>query len=96
AFVKDVFADIGVELPRTAAEQYKVGTPVTRLEDLKPGDRLYFWDNKRGIIGHTGIFVGFQSDGGAYFIHSSKSRGGVATSDLRNPMWRRLLVAARR
>ncbi len=96
AFVKDVFDKIGVDLPRTAAEQYKVGKAVERIEDLEPGDRLYFWDKKRGLIGHTGIFIGFQADGGAYFIHSSSNNGGVGTDDLRNPKWRNLLVAARR
>lgn len=96
AFVKDVFDKIGVDLPRTAAEQYKVGKPVTRFEDLQPGDRLYFWEKKRGLIGHTGIFTGRREDGGLYFIHSSSSRGGVATDDLRNPKWNKILVAARR
>lgn len=96
AFVKDVFDKIGVDLPRTAAEQYKVGSAITKLENLEAGDRLYFWDNKRGLIGHTGIFTGRRDDGGLYFIHSSSSRGGVATDDLRNPKWRKLLVAARR
>ena len=96
AFVKDVFKQIGVSLPRTAAEQYKIGKPVTKIEDLKPGDRLYFWDKKRNLIGHTGIFTGWQKDGGAIFIHSSSSNKGVATDDLRDPKWRNLLVAARR
>ena len=96
AFVKDVFSKIGVDLPRTAAEQYKVGTPVTKIEDLKPGDRLYFWDKKRNLIGHTGIFSGWAPDGGAIFIHSSSSNKGVATDDLRDPKWLKILVAARR
>ena len=96
AFVQDVFAQIGEDLPRTAAEQYKVGKPVTRIEDLQPGDRLYFWDRKRHLIGHTGIFIGWREDGGAYFIHSSSTNHGVATDDLRNDKWRKILVAARR
>lgn len=95
-FVKELFAQIGVDLPRTAAEQYKVGKAVARIEDLKPGDRLYFWEEKRGLIGHTGIFMGFTAEGGAFFIHSSKGNKGVATDDLREPKWRKLLVAARR
>lgn len=95
-FVKELYEGVGVNLPRTAREQAKVGQPVDRLEDLKPGDRLYFWDKKRGYIGHTGIFMGFHPDGGAYFIHSSSSRKGVAVDDLRNPTWRNTLVGARR
>lgn len=96
AFVQDVFEQIGIDLPRTAAEQYKVGKPVERMEDLRPGDRLYFWDKKRNLIGHTGIFIGWREDGGAYFIHSSSTNKGVATDDLRDPKWRKLLVAVRR
>lgn len=96
AFVQDVLKQIGVDLPRTAAEQYKVGKPVTKIEELQPGDRLYFWDKKRGLIGHTGIFIGWRDDGGAYFIHSSSTNHGVSTDDLRDEKWRRILVAARR
>lgn len=95
-FVKELFEMIDVNLPRTAAEQAKVGKPIERLEDLQPGDRLYFWDKKRNKIGHTGIFLGYMSDGGAYFIHSSSNNKGVDTDDLRNQKWRNMLVAARR
>lgn len=95
-FVKELFEMIDVNLPRTAAEQAKVGKPIERLEDLQPGDRLYFWDKKRNKIGHTGIFLGYMSDGGAYFIHSSSNNKGVATDDLRNEKWRNMLVGARR
>lgn len=95
-FVQQLFGKIGVELPRTAAQQALVGQKIERLEDLRPGDRLYFWSSSRNMIGHTGIFLGFFPDGGAYFIHSSSSRKGVATDDLRNNTWRRTLVAARR
>lgn len=95
-FVKELYEGLGVNLPRTARQQAKVGQPVERLEDLQPGDRLYFWDKKRGYIGHTGIFLGFFQDGGAYFIHSSSNNKGVATDDLRNKKWRDMLVGARR
>lgn len=95
-FVQQLFGKIGVSLPRTAAEQALVGQPVERLEELLPGDRLYFWDAKRGKIGHTGIFLGFQPDGGAFFIHSSTNNKGVDTDDLRFGRWRDILVAVRR
>lgn len=96
AFVQQLFGKIGVDLPRVASDQALVGQPVTRLEDLQPGDRLYFWENRRNKIGHTGIFLGFFKDGGAYFIHSSSGKKGVSTDDLRKGNWRKILVAARR
>jgi cell wall-associated NlpC family hydrolase len=92
-FVKKMFGTIGVELPRTAAEQALVGAAITRLEDLRKGDRLYFWDAKRQMIGHTGIYVG----GPNYeFVHSSSGHHGVATDSLASPRWLKILVAARR
>lgn len=90
-FVQQLFGKIGIDLPRTAAQQALVGQPISRLEDLRPGDRLYFWERRRNKIGHTGIYLG-----NGYFVHSSSGRRGVATDDLRAPNWRRILVAARR
>ncbi len=91
AFVKFLYGQIGLDLPRTAAEQALVGTPIHRLEDLQSGDRLYFWSSKRGKIGHTGIYLG-----NGYFVHSSSSRGSVATDYLGSSQWLKSLVAARR
>ncbi|MDX2064584.1 MAG: C40 family peptidase [Fimbriimonadaceae bacterium] len=90
AFVKKLYGEIGISLPRTASEQAKVGKRITRLEDLIPGDRLYFWENRRNKIGHTGIYLG-----NGYFVHSSSGRKGVAT-DYLTEKWRRILVDARR
>jgi len=91
AFVKKMYGQVvGTSLPRTAAEQALVGQKIERLEDLRSGDRLYFWDKKRGRIGHTGIYMG-----NGYFIHSS-SHKGVNTDYLDVPRWRNILVAARR
>lgn len=90
-FVKALYGKIGINLPRTAAEQALVGQPIYRLEDLRPGDRLYFWSAKRNKIGHTGIYLG-----GGYFCHSSTSRGSVGTDSLVSGYYRNNLVAARR
>ena len=89
-FVKKLYGSIGVSLPRTAAEQVRVGQPVLRYEDLQPGDRLYFWSKSRKKIGHTGIYIG-----GCYFTHASSCHHGVAT-DYLSAKWRKMLVAARR
>jgi cell wall-associated NlpC family hydrolase len=90
AFVKKMFGAIGVNLPRTAAEQALVGERITRLEDLRAGDRLYFWSSSRNKIGHTGIYLG-----NGYFVHSSSGKGGVATSYLTSS-WLKILYTARR
>ncbi len=91
SFVQKLYGKIGINLPRTAAEQALVGEPINRLEHLKPGDRLYFWEKKRGIIGHTGMYLG-----NGYFVHSSLGKKGVSTDRIDDPKWRNLLVAARR
>ncbi len=89
-FVKFIYEQMGVQLPRRARDQALVGTPITRFEDLRPGDRLYF-RIKENYIDHTGIYIG---DG--YFIHSARSRRGVAIDHLSHPTYRNSLVAARR
>lgn len=91
AFVKYLYGQIGVSLPRTAAEQVNYGQPITRLEDLQPGDRLYFWSSSRNKIGHTGIYLG-----NGYFSHATSSKGKVTTDYLGEQKWLKILVAARR
>lgn len=91
AFVKMLYGEVGVNLPRTAAEQALVGVPVRRLEDLQKGDRLYFWSKSRNKVGHTGIYLG-----NGYFVHSSSGKGQVTTDFLGAKNWLKILVAARR
>jgi cell wall-associated NlpC family hydrolase len=40
--VQKTFGDLGITLPRTAAEQQQVGTPVASLAAAQPGDLLFF------------------------------------------------------
>jgi soluble lytic murein transglycosylase-like protein len=54
-----VFADVGVSLPRTAAQQATTGTPVASLADARPGDLVFFdHSSARSGIDHVGIYVG--------------------------------------
>jgi len=88
-FVKTVYDNFGISLPRVSREQASVGAAVS-WEDLQPGDRLYF--ACRGPeIDHTGIYMG-----NGLFIHSSSRRGGVAVDNLGAGFYSRTLVAARR
>jgi hypothetical protein len=54
-----VYADLGITLPRTAAQQAGSGTAVASLADARPGD-LVFFDNSSSRAGmdHVGIYIG--------------------------------------
>ena len=57
--VQYVFAENGVNVPRTTALQYKIGTSVSK-SNLKPGDLVFFkntYDAGRTVT-HVGIYVG--------------------------------------
>jgi len=89
SFVQHVFSANGISLPRTAAQQAKVGTPIA-TSDLQTGDRLYF-SSSRTYIDHTGIYIG-----NGKFIHASGSRRGVTISDLSESFYQKIYVGARR
>ncbi len=89
AFLQQVFARNGVSLPRTARTQARVGSPVP-LDQIQPGDRLYF-SCKNSYIDHCGMYIG-----GGQFIHCSASKGGVAIDSLtRDYYWQNLITVRR-
>jgi cell wall-associated NlpC family hydrolase len=55
---KRVFADLGTELPRTAAEQQHAGTPVRDLKHARPGDLLFYEPDSGGAAHHVAIYEG--------------------------------------
>lgn len=89
AFVRSVFSQYGISLPRTAREQAQVGASVS-YDQLQPGDRLYF-ACKNPYPDHCGIYAG-----NGYFIHCSARKKGVAIDALSQDFFARSLVAARR
>ena len=90
-FVQAIFSKQGQKLPANPEKQSKIGKPVRKLEQLKPGDRLYFWDSASGQIGHAGIYVG-----NGYFVHSSPKAKKVVVDFLGEKAIMKTLVAARR
>jgi cell wall-associated NlpC family hydrolase len=66
-----VYARLGVQIPRVAADQYRAGRHVSRA-DLRPGD-LVFFDH----LGHVGMYVG-----GGRFIHAPHTGSVVEISSL--------------
>ena len=53
----------GLTLPRSAREQFTLGSPVSR-ESLFPGDLVFFADGREEIT-HVGVYIG-----GGRFIHA--------------------------
>jgi len=83
--VRYVYAQVGVSLPHNAAQQFRLGTPVTR-DSLEPGD-LVFFDRLR----HNGIYVG---DG--RFIHARQTGRGVNIARLDDGWYASHWAGARR
>jgi peptidoglycan DL-endopeptidase CwlO len=50
--VQRVFKDLGIDVPRTVAQQKDVGTAVPSMDDARPGDLLVFGNH------HIAIYVG--------------------------------------
>ena len=89
AMIQNSFKACGINLPRTAAQQAKVGQAVDPA-NLQPGDRLYF--SASGTrIDHTGLYMG---DG--LFVHASGSGRKVMVSKLFQGRNWNIFVGARR
>jgi cell wall-associated NlpC family hydrolase len=91
AFTRFAMEALGLRLPRTAAQQAKVGVAVPRdRERLRPGDLLTFGSRRR--VSHVGIYLGEGR-----FIHASVTSGQVIeTTFAKNARLLRRWLGARR
>lgn len=85
--IQFTMAQLGIKIPRTAAEQAKAGKAVP-LNALEPGDALSFSED--GVIGHTGMYIG-----GGQFIQAPHTGDVVKISPLAGH-YASILVGARR
>jgi cell wall-associated NlpC family hydrolase len=89
-FVYYVFAQQGVWVPRTVADQADAGTRIKRHRDVRPGDLLFFRTSGRGPT-HVGIALGPDR-----FVHAPNSRGEVRIEPLARRYWSERFLEARR
>jgi len=88
-----MYGSMGINLPRTAREQAKVGKYI-KPSELKYGDLIFFDTTKRrnGKITHVGMYLG---DG--WFTHASTKKYEVVYSNLRtSPYYKKRLRICRR
>jgi cell wall-associated NlpC family hydrolase len=92
-FVKAVFAQYGITLPRHSGDQAAIGldVPRDRVDLWQPGDRMYFACHSPDID-HTAMYIG-----SGYFIHASAGHGHqVAIDRVDNAYYYSHLVCVRR
>jgi cell wall-associated NlpC family hydrolase len=88
-FVKYVFEQHGVGLPRDTRHQFEVGADIDPAQ-LAPGDLVFFTTVAPGAS-HVGIAVG-----GDQFVHAPSSNGVVRVESLSSQYWSSRFVGARR
>lgn len=88
-FVRYVYQQHGVPMPRAVREQFQVGKPVKR-ERLAPGDLVFFSTVAPGAS-HVGIMIG-----GDQFIHAPSERGVVRVENLTSQYWASRYIGAKR
>ena len=88
-FVRYVYQQHGVAMPREVREQFRVGKTVDRGR-LEPGDLVFFSTVAPGAS-HVGIVIG-----GDQFVHAPSERGVVRVENLSSQYWASRFVGAKR
>lgn len=88
-FVKRVYSMVGIDLPRTAREQFNMGISVSK-DELKPGDLVFFRTYAK-FPSHVGIYLG-----DTLFIHASTRSKKVTIDSLEAPYYISRFIGAKR
>ena len=89
SFTQRVMKENGITIPRTAAEQYEVGTVIDKA-NLQVGDLVFFTTYKPGAS-HVGFYMGNRQ-----FIHASSVAKQVTISSLDDTYYTEHYIGARR
>lgn len=74
SFVKALYKEIGINLPRVSRDQSKIGQKIS-LNNLETGD-LIFFHTLGNYVSHVGIYIGNNK-----FMHASSKAGKTIVSD---------------
>jgi cell wall-associated NlpC family hydrolase len=88
-FVRYVYGQHGVAVPREVREQFRMGKTVDR-DQLEPGDLVFFSTVAPGAS-HVGIMIG-----GDQFVHAPSERGVVRVESLNQSYWASRYIGAKR
>jgi cell wall-associated NlpC family hydrolase len=81
ALTGHAYKAINILLPRTADAQALQGEKIKKIEELEPGDLVFFaTGKKRRKITHVGIVTEIKAKDNVKFIHASTSLGVVETN----------------
>ena len=89
AYVKKVYGLLGMDLPRTAREQFNEGEAIEK-EELSIGD-LVFFRTYASFPSHVGIYLGNN-----LFIHASSKGRKVKVDNLEAPYFVKRFIGAKR
>ena len=89
------YRSIGIELPRTSADQSQMGEKVKQGK-LQAGDLVFFaMGKKKRKVTHAGLITQVNGSGDIRFIHASSSRG-VIEANLMSEYYQKRFRGARR
>ena len=97
SFVRQVYSEIGIEIPRYTWTQIHAGREISNIQELQRGD-LVFFGKKKGVrdIGHIGIVVDVDLLHSNYtFIHCGTS-AGVTIAQYSHPYFLMRYITSRR
>jgi len=85
-----VYQKVGIELPRRAVSQSKIGDPAG--SGFQRGDLLFFsTDSGQSLVTHVGLY-----EGNGVMIDASRRHGRVRRDNLDDPFWVERFMFARR
>lgn len=76
-FTQSVYRNFGYSIPRDSRSQYSSAGRIVSMNELQPGD-LLFYGSSSGRINHVALYIG-----GGQVVHASNRKDGIKVSNYR-------------